>query len=227
MARSRTPTISSIIADLKVAAPGGRCAIDAIEVVKKYVYTEGSRRGVLTPPDETLEAVPLARQVDFCNLVDHLIDWAAGRVPDFDPGPLRTLRRHDLALTGPPSTVPNSGVILSWRPTALDWAYAAVAADDSLNWLKPRADGTGWGAVPPEWRDGWEDEGSNTRRLLLHMRGRDRAEIDDVYEQVWGGSYTTDKSNAVNTAISRANKFLGKTQSPRRLSREGHVICWV
>jgi hypothetical protein len=73
----------------------------------------------------------------------------------------------------------------------------------------------------------WDDLTPQIRRVLNYMGDRERAHIPDFAEAVWGGDDVSDR--AINTALSRTNKILGKHTYPRSLERvRGEaVIRWV
>jgi len=77
------------------------------------------------------------------------------------------------------------------------------------------------------WRgNDWDALSLLLKGLLSYMRRRERASLIDVFENVW---YTdTVNSNALNVAVSKANKFLMKRGEKRILHkpRGEEVLTW-
>jgi hypothetical protein len=57
------------------------------------------------------------------------------------------------------------------------------------------------------------------RRLLLHMIGREEADLTDLCPKVWGEPYCNLKSSALKMAITKVNHFLGKQGCRRSLEK--------
>ena len=71
------------------------------------------------------------------------------------------------------------------------------------------------------WEDGdLDDLSPQTRRFLLYMLKRERADTDDLVDQVWGKSADNVSPGALSVAINRVNEFLGKHGYPRRLEKD-------
>jgi hypothetical protein len=87
-------------------------------------------------------------------------------------------------------------------------------------------DEAGAPSVPWQGED-WNHLERLPKRLLLYMRGRDRANLDDVFPAVWEREYEAGKSD-VSTVLSKANNFLSKQQWPHTLhkKRGERVIYW-
>jgi hypothetical protein len=80
----------------------------------------------------------------------------------------------------------------------------------------------------------WEDYDASastpqTRKILRHMHGRENADLHDFVEAVWGADLVKVNEGAIDTAISRANSFLAKSNHGRRLERvRGEpIVRWV
>jgi hypothetical protein len=77
--------------------------------------------------------------------------------------------------------------------------------------------------------DDWDELEPLPRRLLLFMHSKDRADLNELYPQVWGKGYADATSqSALDTAIYKANAFLRKRQSKRTLCKVhgGPEIRW-
>jgi hypothetical protein len=97
---------------------------------------------------------------------------------------------------------------------------AIQAAQDRLNVLDGNKPGAGGPVVPPEWEgDDWEALDPKVRQLLLHMRGRDEADLQELCLAVWGKDSADVSEAARETATSKANNFLRKREF-RRLLRK-------
>ena len=75
----------------------------------------------------------------------------------------------------------------------------------------------------------WELLEPLIRRLLRHMHGRKQADLADLCHLVWEKDSECVTTNAVNTAVSKANHFLKKRQSTQWLEkvRGETIIRWV
>jgi hypothetical protein len=85
-------------------------------------------------------------------------------------------------------------------------------------------------AAPPWEGNDWDELQPVPKRLLLHMRGRERAAIDDAMcEYVWLRPAEAVTSNAVHQAITKSNNFLLRQTEKRILSkvRREEAITWV
>jgi hypothetical protein len=79
-------------------------------------------------------------------------------------------------------------------------------------------------AMQPAW-DGedWELLQPAPKRLLLYMRGRERADVADVCENVW---LTADVSEgSIHGCINKANRFLEKRHEKRTLHKMRGQPC--
>jgi hypothetical protein len=81
--------------------------------------------------------------------------------------------------------------------------------------------------VPPWQGEAGEVLAPLVRRLLEYMHDRDHVQTDDLDRHGWGKEVVT--STALNTALSRANRFLNEQGYPHLLRRvRGQpVVCWV
>jgi hypothetical protein len=79
--------------------------------------------------------------------------------------------------------------------------------------------------LPPEWdRDDFEERlQKRPRDLLRYMLSRDRAQVQDIEDAVWGGPVT---DAAVRTAICRANDFLRRQGYHRVLAKGDDLVRW-
>jgi hypothetical protein len=83
------------------------------------------------------------------------------------------------------------------------------------------------GSVPPEWSGpAWEALEPLPRRLLMHMNGRERADVRDLETAVWGKDAVSEA--ALYGAINKANEFLNKIASRQMLGkvRREAVVRW-
>jgi hypothetical protein len=63
----------------------------------------------------------------------------------------------------------------------------------------------------------WEELAPLPKRLLVAMRGRERADLAALFEPVWGLDFAS--PGAVSGALNAANTFLAKRSSPRCLHK--------
>jgi hypothetical protein len=77
--------------------------------------------------------------------------------------------------------------------------------------------------------DDWDDLTPLTRRLLKYMGDRERADITDFVEAVWGKDYGGVNDPAIHAAVSRANRSLAKHNYPHHLTkpRGESIVRWV
>jgi hypothetical protein len=96
----------------------------------------------------------------------------------------------------------------------------ARAAQDRLDALEDRQPPAGGPVVPPEWEgDDWEALDPKVRQLLLHMLGREEANLQGLCLAVWGKDCADVSESARETATSKANNFLRKRESSRQLRK--------
>jgi hypothetical protein len=231
MERIMAPTASNLLAALTSAGSDNQQAVlDAIELVKKYMYIVGYERGITKAPAPGLTAVPLPTVEEVRQLIDGLM-WHCAR-HRIDTLPLQHwLQRERSWLRIEDGPFYSGRKLPSVRPTQEEWFATLADADGKLNELKIAltTHGEQVDSPPPEWQgDDWERLEPLVRRLLLHMHRQDSAEIGDVYEEVWGKTYDPAKRSAVHTAVSKANNFLLRRASKRNLHvpRGKAFICW-
>jgi hypothetical protein len=101
---------------------------------------------------------------------------------------------------------------------------SAGAGPDRRHKDAPPADGL---AAPWEGDD-WDAQEPLVRRLLLYMRGREKADLRELCPEVWGKDYADVSAPARETATSKANRFLAKRQARRTLHKVSGepVLCW-
>jgi hypothetical protein len=164
-------------------------------------------------------------QAQFFELLDELRRWAIRSRFPLDTSRLQEFRNVEVRRTSLPIT---SGLLSTDLPTDTEWKESARKADECLNdlekWLlrhRPELE------LPWHGED-WEVVEPQVRSLLVYMRNRESAELNDVYEAVWGKTYTPESINAIHTAVSKANVFLNKRESTRLLQkpRGENVIRW-
>jgi hypothetical protein len=207
--------ITRMITALKDADARSTTLPDAIEAWKRGVFGN-SYAGPIKHP------VPTASQVS--ELSEVLAGWADLHAPAIGAGPaLRAFRDAWNRRSGPTT----SG--LSWTPGAWEadeWKRTATTADTALNALRTylhaqRPD------EPPEWfGNEWDALEPLPRRLLLHLRGKERVTVEDLIDQVWGREPATVSDNAIRTALSKANAFLRAINSNHHLSRAEGIVYW-
>jgi hypothetical protein len=132
------------------------------------------------------------------------------------------------------------------RGTSPHWDQQQAAAANAIRRLAQLGDGAqaldpdAAAAGPPREKplpnettapredDDWNALEPLVRRLLTYMRGRERADLADLCNEVWGKHYAHMTDNSIHTAICKANSFLLKKQCPRQLhkSRGEPQVRW-
>lgn len=167
------------------------------------VYVEARRRGLL---DGDLPR----KDATFSD--DEIVFFGRTNVPGvWDKRPDRPVTLTMMATPG-------------WRADMLALRALAEAGGTSAGRTAERKDDQlPWGG--PEW----DDLQPQTRRLLRYMNGREKAEVTDLTEDVWGKESAEVKDGAIHVAINKANHFLAKQGHPRTLTkvRGEPFIKWV
>jgi hypothetical protein len=140
------------------------------------------------------------------------------------------LERHGIVRLAPPGTA--SGLEL-WGGREVirrddevqlremvNFCRTAIGRLRLLEHFRAFPDSAAGGGLADPWEgDDWDALEPLVRRLLKHMHGMERADLRELCPAVWGNEYSEVSSSAISTCVSKANCFLRKRQSRRKLSK--------
>jgi hypothetical protein len=97
-----------------------------------------------------------------------------------------------------------------WRPDGAEAGSAGAHREEQALGDRTTASWEG---------DDYDELEPLVRRLLAYMSQRERGDLADLSHHVWGRDYADLSESARATAMSKANHFLRRRQSPRLLAK--------
>jgi hypothetical protein len=119
---------------------------------------------------------------------------------------------------GKVSEIKGNLIIPGARRTGEMHVMAVNLADFLRDWANDIEIEVGKDSVPFDGDD-WEALEPLIRRLLKNVHGKRKINLEDLCPLVWEKSYSKVTSSALSTALSKANTFLRKRQSPLTLRK--------
>jgi hypothetical protein len=221
----RSHTIGGLIKDLgNAAGQDGHLIIDAIEAAKRFIHNEGSKRGLCAPYKGSPGPTPTNFECQL--LLDGLRKWCVLVGSSSHALILQEFRDMIVCSSGTPITSGLLQPLTSFNEGA--WRQVAGRADGALNDINVLALTQNPDLEQPWSGPEWDSLQRLPKALLKFMHDKQQARIEEIVRAVWHEDFENVSEGAIGQAQTKANKFLDKIRSSRRLTKPygQSIIRW-